>query len=99
MAIDLVRNSFHDVARERFTKLLERSASGYVEPLQVALGHLSFGDYSLAVESLAQGAGIGDIHMLWLHLWPFLDPLRERADFKSLVKKLGLPAAPEPAAD
>jgi Flp pilus assembly protein TadD len=90
----LERNGCHEEARKRFSQLLRASESGYVEPLQLALGYIAFGDLLLAIEWLGTGADVGDIHMLWLHLWPFLDPLRELAEFKELIRRLGLPSPP-----
>jgi tetratricopeptide (TPR) repeat protein len=90
----LARSGHQEEARRRFDKLLQATMSGYVEPLQIALGYIAFGEPLLAIEWLAKGAEIGDIHMLWLHLWPFLDPLREHPRFKDLLRRTGLPRPP-----
>jgi hypothetical protein len=69
---------------------------GYVQPLQIALGQMAMGEPLLAIDCLSKGAQGCDPHMLWLHLWPLLDPLRDEAEFKSLLRHLGLPK-PVPA--
>jgi tetratricopeptide (TPR) repeat protein len=88
----LVQNNLHREARERFDRLLEASSEGYLEPMQLALGYLAFGQYDQTIEQLKKGADVGDFHMLWLHLWPFLDPLRENEEFKALLRRIGLPS-------
>jgi len=92
----LERNGLHDEAHQRFAELREKSALGYIEPLQLVLGHMAFGEHSLAIEWLSRATDTGNIHMLWLHLWPFLDPLRENPEFKNLLQRTGLPCPPVP---
>jgi Flp pilus assembly protein TadD len=90
-----LKRSGHDgEARQRFNALLEVSESGYVEPLQLALGCMAFNESERAIEWLGKGADAGNAHMLWLHLWPFLDELREHPNFKRLIARVGLPPAP-----
>jgi Flp pilus assembly protein TadD len=91
-ALCLERSGHHAEAVKRFNALLEVSAAGYVEPLQLALGYIAFNEPLLAIEWLGKGADVGDIHMIWLHLWPFLDSLREYPEFKDLIRHVGLPS-------
>jgi tetratricopeptide (TPR) repeat protein len=90
----LEKNGYREEARGRFSELLGAGTSGYVQPLQLALGYMALGDAPLALEWLGKGADAGDPHMLWLHLWPFLDPLRGHPEFLDLIQRLGLPQAP-----
>lgn len=87
----LQENGLSDEARSRFDDLLAASGTGYVQPLQLALGYIAMGDPLLAIEWLGEGAKQRDPHMLWLHLWPFLDPLREDTRFKDLLRRFSPP--------
>jgi hypothetical protein len=44
-----------------------------------------------AIAELDRACGEGDPKMIWLHLWPLFDPLREYEGFKALLARLRLP--------
>jgi Tfp pilus assembly protein PilF len=89
----LKRSGHDDEAQRGFDGLIEASESGYVDPLQLALGWMAFNEPERAIEWLGKGADAGNAHMLWLHLWPFLDELREHPRFKDLIARLRLPSS------
>ncbi|HEX3747695.1 MAG TPA: hypothetical protein VHW09_27355 [Bryobacteraceae bacterium] len=91
----LERSGHREEARLRFDVLIDASECGYIEPLQLALGYIAFNEPLSAIEWLEKGVVAGNAHMLWLHLWPFLDPLRAHPNFKALLSTLGLPSAPK----
>jgi len=47
----------------------------------------------LAVSCIHDACSEHDPLMAWLHLWPTLDTLRERSDFKVLIDRMSLPIA------
>ncbi len=59
-------------------------------PFQLALAHLGANEME-AIADLSRACDEGDPKMAWLHLWPFFDPLRELAGFKTLLARLRLP--------
>ena len=60
-------------------------------PVSLALACLGMGKKALAISYLKRGCDIGHPLMMWLHLWPFFDSLREEPRFRALVKKMNLP--------
>jgi len=64
----------------------------YYSPLQTALGQMAYAENDRALESLAEAFKDRDPYMAWLHLWPFLDPLRGDKRFQRLVGRMRLPA-------
>ena len=89
----LKRNGQDEEALRRFNALIEASEAGYVEPLQMALAWMAVEEPENAIEWLEKGADAGNAHMLWLHLWPFLDSLRSERRFKLLLARLKSPGA------
>jgi len=63
------------------------SRESYVPPLQLALAHMAVNELEEAVSDLARACEEGDPKMVWLHLWPLFDPLRERPDFQALLMR------------
>jgi tetratricopeptide (TPR) repeat protein len=63
----------------------------YYSPLETALGQFAYGETSEAIQSLAEAFDDYNPYMAWLHLWPFLDPLRSEKKFQKLVARMRLP--------
>jgi tetratricopeptide (TPR) repeat protein len=63
----------------------------YWSPLQLALGQIAYGENAEAMQSIGEAFNACDPYMAWLHLWPFLDPLRGEKKFQALVKRMRLP--------
>jgi tetratricopeptide (TPR) repeat protein len=76
--------SFHDQqnAEEWFGRFDKESR--YFE---MALGYLAFGDKRQAMTALTRAMEAQELPAVWLHLWPFLDPLRDEPDFQRLVER------------
>ena len=70
------------------TKMLSNIRSQYyMKPLQTALTYMVLGDQDRAIAALRYGISRGDFTMRWLHLWPFLDPLRGHRRFQRLLQQ------------
>jgi len=59
-------------------------------PFHLAIAYMALGDHERAVTLLRQDAERGHPLMVWLHLWPLFDPLRERSDFQHLLTSINL---------
>jgi hypothetical protein len=64
----------------------------YWTPLQLALGHMGLGDTESAARMLTRAADEGDPLMVWLHLLPLFDPLRDDPAFQALIRRMNLAA-------
>ncbi len=62
-----------------------------VSPFHLAIGYMAIDNNRSAVEFLAIDVKQGHPFMVWLHLWPLFDPLRELPEFKRLIEQLDLP--------
>jgi DNA-binding winged helix-turn-helix (wHTH) protein/TolB-like protein/Flp pilus assembly protein TadD len=67
-----------------------RSAS-YASALDLADIHVALGDRERAFRWLDQAAAERSFHLIYLEVWPELDPLRADPRFAALVRRLGLP--------
>jgi len=56
-----------------------------------ALAFVGMGRTDEALAELEQACNDGHPLMVWLHIWPVLDPLRERKRFKKLIARMNLP--------
>lgn len=85
----LARAGKMEQAREKYASFL---ATHVMDPLQFALAHMGMGEMDEAVESL-HDAAFKEFNplVLWLHLWPVFDPMREHNGFKKLIRKMKLP--------
>lgn len=61
-------------------------------PVSVALAYMGVGKTDEAIEKLKEACDSGHPLMVWLHLWPVFDPLRGHKRFKTLVRRMKLPA-------
>ncbi len=60
--------------------------------LQSALCHLALGEPQKAIAALRRARDEHDPLMIWAHLWPFLDPLREHKQFQRLIREMDFPS-------
>jgi hypothetical protein len=79
--------------RQQMTHLENYSDDGPdVAPVQLALAYMAVNELEKAIKCLGHACDQHDPRMAWLHLWPILDPLRDRGEFKALVNRMGLPS-------
>jgi tetratricopeptide (TPR) repeat protein len=78
-------------AMESFRQLLEKAKGTYVQPFQLALGYLAFAQHHEAIDQLRKALDEQDPFMIFMHLWPVLDPLREESEFRLLLESNGFP--------
>ena len=60
-------------------------------PLSFALAYMGMGKTEEAIAKLTDAMDDGHPLMVWLHLWPVFDPLREHEGFGRLVARMNLP--------
>jgi Flp pilus assembly protein TadD len=65
-------------------------ADGYASALDFADIHVALGDRERAFRWLDRAADERAFHLIYLKVWPELDPLRSDPRFNSLVLRLGL---------
>lgn len=70
---------------------MERDELRKESPVSLALAYIGIEKPDAAVTQLEKACDIGHPLMIWLHLWPVFDPLRENDRFKALIKKMNLP--------
>jgi len=63
------------------------------KPLQIALCHIAFGEPQNAVAELRRARDEHDPLMIWAHLWPLFDTLREHPGFRQLIRQMRFPSA------
>ncbi len=74
-------------AQKSFARFVESGTSSDVDR---ALAYMGLGKHDQAVKQLSLACDDGDPLVLWLHLWPIFDPLRNHKGFKALLKRIGL---------
>lgn len=84
----------HADSGQRAIALLEKmeKEAEHTGPLSMALAYMGVGKKDEAVSCLQQACKDANPFMAWLHLWPVFDPLPGHRGFKSLIKKMNLPA-------
>jgi DNA-binding winged helix-turn-helix (wHTH) protein/TolB-like protein/Tfp pilus assembly protein PilF len=82
-----------DRAAARATKAeLERLRSeGYASALDVASIHTALGERGRAFEWLERAHAERAFHLIYLNVWPELEPLRSDPRFQDLARRVGLP--------
>jgi DNA-binding winged helix-turn-helix (wHTH) protein/TolB-like protein/Flp pilus assembly protein TadD len=79
------------VAAERTLRELEQlRREGYASALDLADIHAALGDRERAFQWLDQAAEERAFHLIYLEVWPELDPLRSDHRFEAVVRRLGL---------
>jgi hypothetical protein len=63
----------------------------YVSHYELALGYLAAEEWDDAIKHLGLAAAEREPKLVWLHLLPVFDPIREREGFKALVATMHLP--------
>jgi len=80
-------------AEQRLQELLALSQIRYIQPMQLGLGCMALGRNEEAIGYLRRACDECDPFTAWLHLWPFLDPLRRYPQFRALLQKWDFPKA------
>lgn len=87
------RQSELDVVQREYALFNEKLREGYISPFQAALARIAVGEHSAAVSALNVACDHGDPKVMWLHLWPFLDSIKDLEEFKEVVHRMNLPEA------
>ena len=81
-------------AAERMLAELEKlQAESYASALDLAQIHAALGDRERAFHWLDQAVAERAFHLVYLKVWPELDPLRSDPRFGAVVGRLGLPSS------
>lgn len=87
------RQSELDAVQREYALFNEKLHQGYISPFQAALARVAVGERSAAVSALNVACDHGDPKVMWLHLWPFLDSIKDLEEFKAVVHRMNLPEA------
>jgi DNA-binding winged helix-turn-helix (wHTH) protein/Flp pilus assembly protein TadD len=77
-------------AKRTLDELEKLRAESYASALDIADIHVALGDRERAFRWLDQAAAERSFHLIYLKVWPELDPLRPDPRFKALILRLGL---------
>jgi TolB-like protein/Flp pilus assembly protein TadD len=77
-------------AERALDELAKLRAESYASALDFAGVHVALGDRERAFQWLDRAAEERAFHLIYLNVWPELDPLRPDPRFKALVRRLGL---------
>jgi tetratricopeptide (TPR) repeat protein len=80
-------------ARAILKELRQLEGRRYVPPYGMALIHTGLGEREKAYQWLEKAFGLRDINLLWLGVNPRFDTLRDDAEFKGLLRRVGIPGA------
>jgi DNA-binding winged helix-turn-helix (wHTH) protein/TolB-like protein/Tfp pilus assembly protein PilF len=80
----------HAAATGTLSELETLRADSYASALDIAAIHAALGDREQAFRWLGQAEAERSFHLIYLKVWPELDPLRADPRFKALVLRLGL---------
>jgi tetratricopeptide (TPR) repeat protein len=78
-------------AEATLAELRALRATSYASALDLAQVHAALGDREEAFRWLDEAAAERSFHLVYLKVWPELDPLRSDPRFEALVRRLGLP--------
>lgn len=87
--------SFLQEAWQAFATMRERPYRGsarWYGPVAMALAYMGLGWPGPAISWLKEACEEGHPLMVWLHIWPIFDPLRNHEGFKALISRMNLPA-------
>jgi hypothetical protein len=79
-----------EAARRSLDELQKLRAAHYASALDLAGIQAALGDRERAFRWLEEAAGERAFHLIYLKVWPELDPLRADPRFDALVRRLGL---------
>ena len=82
-------------ARRLLDDLTELAQRKYVAPQVFAGIHIGLGEHDRAMEYLEKSCAEHSHWLIYLHLDPSMDDLRDDPRFANLLKRVGLPAAPD----
>jgi Tfp pilus assembly protein PilF/TolB-like protein len=75
----------------KYIKVLQRGEkAGAVNPVDLACPYVALGDSRAALEILSRAVTARDSGLLYLKVYPFLEPLRSTAEYRGLIRKIGL---------
>jgi hypothetical protein len=77
-------------AKTMVLELEQLRSESYASALDLASIHAALGDRERAFQWLDQAAAERSFHLIYLNVWPELDPLRGDPRFRALVERLGL---------
>ena len=82
-------------AREAALSFLARleTETRWQSPVSLALAYMAVERTEEAVAKLKEACEIGNPLMVWLHLWPVFDSLRDHKGFRTLIRRMKLPKA------
>jgi len=83
-------------ARRVLDELTELAKHKYVAPHFFAGIHLGLGQHDRAIEFLEKSYAEHCHWLIYLHIDPSMDDLRDDSRFEDLLKRVGLPAASNP---
>jgi tetratricopeptide (TPR) repeat protein len=78
-------------AQKVLNELLELNERRYVTPGALANVYIGLGDKDQAFVWLEKAYQERSYYMIWLKVWPIVDPLRSDARFGDLMRRVGLP--------
>ena len=74
--------------------LTKLATQKYVAPYFLAGIHVGLGEYDRAIECLERSYQEHSHWLIYLHIDPSMDELRDHPRFQSLLRRVGLPAVP-----
>jgi tetratricopeptide (TPR) repeat protein len=85
----------YEKAREELARLEHEEAASSENrqwAWDLAVAYMAMGEFNQAIAKLKRLAELRHPLLVWLHLWPFFDPIRDELGFKALISEMGLPA-------
>ena len=80
----------HDDARRLIRRAEEYARAGYVPPTVFALAHIGLADWDAAFEWMDRAIETRDPIIMPIKSFPFLDPVRDDARYRALLRKMRL---------
>jgi eukaryotic-like serine/threonine-protein kinase len=77
-------------ARALLRRAAEAAKSAYVPPSTFAFGHIGLGDWNAAFERLDEAIEVRDPLVMPIKTYPFLEPVRNDARYRALLRKMNL---------
>jgi tetratricopeptide (TPR) repeat protein len=86
-----------DISQAQVSYSLMKDEEDDPRPLNLAMAYMAMGKPDKAIAKLQKACAAHDPVMVWLHLWPILDPLRDHPKFCELIARMRLPHLERPA--